>query len=96
MSSIARCPLARLAVELAWLGPAARLLLRLAAALFACCCCFCSFFNFCFRCTFMWRFFSSLLANFRLQISQLKGFSPVWVLLWVVRWSLRLKPRAHC
>lgn len=67
-------------------------LLDLAAA----CCCLSSRLSFCFTCTFMWRFFSSLLANFLLQVSQLNGFSPVWVRLWVVRWSLRLKAREHC
>lgn len=47
--------------------------------------CRASFFDFCFRCTLAWRFFSSLRANFLPQVSQENGFSPVWVRMWVVR-----------
>ena len=47
-----------------------------------------SFFIFCLRWTFACRFFSSERANLRPHTSQEKGFSPVWVLTWVVRWSL--------
>lgn len=38
-------------------------------------------------------FFSSDLANFLPQASHVNGFSPVCVLMWVVRWSERLKDR---
>lgn len=52
---------------------------------------FSAFFSFCRRCILVCLFLSSLLANFLSQISQAKGFSPVWVRMWVVRWSLLLK-----
>ena len=45
----------------------------------------------CLRCTFACLFFSSLRANFLPQVSHVKGFSPVWVLMWVVKWSDLLK-----
>lgn len=62
------------AVEAAWVAPAACMSLA-------------SFFIFCLRWTFACLFFSSDRANLRPQVSQEKGFSPVWVLTWVVRWS---------
>lgn len=50
-----------------------------------------SFFMRCFKWTFACLFFSSDRANLRPQVSQLNGFSPVWVRMWVVRWSEREK-----
>lgn len=73
-----------------------------------CCCCCCwwwscdccceldillSFLMRCFKCTLACRFFSSDRANFRPQMSQLKGFSPVCVRMCVVKWSERENER---
>jgi len=54
-----------------------------------------AFFDRDFAWTFACLFFSSLLANVRPHTSHLNGFSPVCVLMCVVRWSERLNSRRH-